>query len=43
MSADIQCVADVARHHARARPGSTAMWFEGKSTSYAELDRRASQ
>ncbi len=43
MSADIRCVADVARHHARARPGSTALWFEGKTTSYAELDRRSSQ
>jgi acyl-CoA synthetase (AMP-forming)/AMP-acid ligase II len=36
-------VADIARHNARVRPDKTAMWFEGRTTSYGTLDTRASQ
>ena len=43
MSQDINCVADVSRQHGRERPDAQALWFEGVSTSYAELDRRSSQ
>ena len=43
MSTDITCVADVPRHHAAVRAGETALWFEGRATTYGELDRLASQ
>jgi acyl-CoA synthetase (AMP-forming)/AMP-acid ligase II len=43
MFQDIQCAADIARAHAAARPDAQALWFEGRSTSYAELDARSSQ
>lgn len=36
-------LADVVRDQARARPGTIAQIFEGKETTYAELDRRANQ
>ncbi len=41
--ASIKCVADIARAQAKLRPDSVAMDFEGRLTSYAELDSRASQ
>lgn len=34
---------DIARYHARERPNSVAMWFEGEETDFATLDRRANQ
>jgi acyl-CoA synthetase (AMP-forming)/AMP-acid ligase II len=40
---DIRCVADVARAQARLRPDAQALWFEGRATTYAELDRLSSQ
>ncbi|HWA60224.1 MAG TPA: AMP-binding protein, partial [Caulobacteraceae bacterium] len=40
---DIACVADVARVWARKTPDAEALWFEGRSTTYAELDRAASR
>src|SRR5579871_2367003 len=39
---DITCVADVARRQALERPDEVALWFEGRETTYAELDRLAS-
>jgi acyl-CoA synthetase (AMP-forming)/AMP-acid ligase II len=43
MAAAIDCVADLARKHGAERPTAEAMWFEGRSTTYAELDRLSSQ
>ncbi len=43
MSADISCVADVARFHGRVRPDAEALWFEGESISYSRLDALSSQ
>ena len=40
---DIDTLGNLTRFHARERPGDEAMLFEGRSTSYAELDRHASQ
>jgi long-chain acyl-CoA synthetase len=40
-AAAIPTIADVARHHARERPDKTALHFEGRSISYAELNQRA--
>src|SRR5262249_16573238 len=37
------CVADVVRRQARDRPDEVALWFEGRETTYAELDRLSSQ
>src|SRR5689334_22498002 len=34
---------DVPRHHARTRGEQIALSFEGRHTTFAELDRRASQ
>lgn len=39
----IKCVADVTRAQAAVRPDAVAQVFEGRETTYAELDRRASQ
>jgi acyl-CoA synthetase (AMP-forming)/AMP-acid ligase II len=39
----IVTIADVARHQAEVRSDRIAMTFENRQTSYAELDRRASQ
>jgi long-chain acyl-CoA synthetase len=36
-------LADVTRIHARARPDQIALVFEGRSTTFGELDRRARQ
>jgi len=43
MTVEIKTVADLPRIHARTRPNDEAMWFEGRSTTYAEFDRLASQ
>src|SRR5437867_5236498 len=39
----IATLADIVRHHAAARPARVALSFEARDTSYALLDRRASQ
>jgi acyl-CoA synthetase (AMP-forming)/AMP-acid ligase II len=36
-------VADIPRYHARTRPDYAAMIYEGRVTTYRELDRRTSQ
>ena len=38
--ADIVTVGDVTRHHARIRPDRVAIHFEGRHTTFGELDRR---
>ncbi len=40
---DIATLGDITRHHARARPDREAMLYDGRSTSYHELDRQVSQ
>jgi acyl-CoA synthetase (AMP-forming)/AMP-acid ligase II len=40
---EIQSFAETVRVHARVRPNAVAMWFEGRETTYAELDRLSSQ
>lgn len=39
----IKGVADITRHQARVRPDHVAQIFEGRETTYGELDRRSSQ
>jgi fatty-acyl-CoA synthase len=39
----IKCAADVTRAQAAVRPDAVAQVFDGRETTYAELDRRASQ
>ncbi len=39
----IRHIADITREQARIRGGETALWFEGRETSFATLDARASQ
>ena len=39
----MQTLGDIPRHHARQRPNDVALSFEGRDTSYAELDRHTSQ
>ena len=39
----MRTVADILRRHARERPDQMAMLFEGRETTYRELDRRASR
>jgi len=39
----IRHVADIPRVQARLRGAETALWFEGRATSFAALDARASQ
>ena len=34
---------DIARYHARERPGAVALAFEGRDTSFADFDRRSDQ
>ena len=41
--AEAATLADVIREQARTRGASTALLFEDRSTSYATLDRHASQ
>lgn len=40
---EIQTLADITRYHAGARPDKAALFFEGRETTFHELDRRASQ
>ncbi|MEO8559898.1 MAG: AMP-binding protein, partial [Rhodospirillales bacterium] len=40
---NLSAVADIPRMHARLRPESTAMVYNGVPTSYGQLDRRASK
>ena len=40
---DIKVVADITRVHARKRPDTVAVVFEGRETTYEELDRQASR
>src|SRR5690606_18825038 len=39
----IRTMADISRVHAKLRPDRVALHFQGRDTTYAELDRRASQ
>ncbi|MGE5502359.1 MAG: long-chain-fatty-acid--CoA ligase [Ignavibacteriales bacterium] len=39
----IHCVADVARVQAKERPDAAAILFEGRTTTFAELDARSNQ
>ncbi|MFZ5669493.1 MAG: long-chain-fatty-acid--CoA ligase [Pseudomonadota bacterium] len=41
--AEIGSVADIARVQARQRPNAGAIWFEGETLTFADLDRRSSQ
>jgi len=36
-------LADIPRHQATLYGGATAMWFEGRETSFAEFDQRTNQ
>ncbi|MEL7454357.1 MAG: long-chain-fatty-acid--CoA ligase, partial [Pseudomonadota bacterium] len=36
-------LADIPRMQAKARPDAPALWFEGETTSFAELDRRSNK
>ncbi|MEO8927355.1 MAG: long-chain-fatty-acid--CoA ligase [Caulobacteraceae bacterium] len=36
-------VADIVRSQARERPGEVALWFDGRATTYGELDRLSSR
>jgi long-chain acyl-CoA synthetase len=42
-AASMPTVADIVRHHGRTRPDRVALYFEGQSVSYGELDRRANR
>jgi fatty-acyl-CoA synthase len=37
----MKTVADISRAQARLRPASEAIWYEGRATTFLELDRRA--
>lgn len=39
----IQTVADVTRYHASERAGYVASWFEGRQTTYGQLDERTNR
>jgi len=41
--AKLKSLADISRIHARERPDAVALDFEGRTVSYAELDKRANQ
>jgi acyl-CoA synthetase (AMP-forming)/AMP-acid ligase II len=41
--ADMATLADIPRHHATVRPGAVALEFEGRVTTYADLDRHTNQ
>ena len=43
MNEEIRTIADVPRHHGRVRPAAPALECEGRTTSWAELDRRSNQ
>lgn len=39
----VETIADISRVQAGLRPDKTALWFEGRSTSFAEVDARANR
>ena len=39
----VKCVADITRAQAATQPDAVAQVFEGRETTYGELDKRASQ
>jgi acyl-CoA synthetase (AMP-forming)/AMP-acid ligase II len=39
----LSCVADISRYQAKINANSIAQIFEGRETTYAELDKMASQ
>lgn len=39
----LETIADIPRLQARKRPEASALWFEGRTTTYADLDKRSSQ
>ena len=39
----LNAIADIPRIQARKQPDANALWFEGRSTTYNELDKRASK
>ncbi|MEO9970620.1 MAG: long-chain-fatty-acid--CoA ligase [Hyphomonadaceae bacterium] len=39
----IECVADISRRQAKVRPQETALWFEGRDTSFADVDARSNR
>ena len=39
----LNAIADIPRVQARKRADATALWFEGRSTTYGELDERANR
>jgi long-chain acyl-CoA synthetase len=41
--AEMPTIGDIARYHARVRPAQVALSFEGRHTTYAELDRHTNQ
>ena len=41
--ADVLTVGDITRHHAKIRPDRVAIHFEGRHTTYSDLDRRANR
>src|SRR4029453_11202076 len=41
--ANVECLADITRVQAARRPNEVALVFEGRSTTFAELDRRTNQ
>ena len=41
--AQIPTLADIPRYHGRVRPDAIAMSFEGRHTTYADLDRRTNR
>ena len=39
----LNAIADIPRVQARKRADATALWFEGRSTTYGELDKRSNR
>src|ERR1700691_6785800 len=39
----IATIGDITRHHARTRPDRTAIHYEGRDITFAELDRSTNQ
>ena len=38
LNPDIRCIADISRVQARLRPDAVALWFEGRTLTYGEID-----
>jgi acyl-CoA synthetase (AMP-forming)/AMP-acid ligase II len=43
MNDAIRSIADVPRHHAQVRPEAPALWCEGRSSTWADLDRSSNR